>query len=291
MSADEKASNGNGSPQKASLVEVPWNLVVPEVDIHLVGYGNQLPNDFTLETLAVLQRCKRVFGVPPIHAPAFNIPPMEDLTELYSPDKRRRETYSAWVEIVLDAAAADPPVALATYGSAMVGMFAAHRILERAADRGLTVHVTNAVSSFDGIWADLNIDPFFGFEIWEATVFVRLEIEPDTRAHLLLPQAPVLNVLDGLDPEKMQIEPSASVSLLRDHLLRFYAPEHAVHFVTTGMWSGPHLIASGIETVALRDLDHPGRQPISTLLVPRAERSRFDFDRPGRVAVAPEGAG
>lgn len=283
------ASTGNGSSSRpASLVEVPWNLVVPEVDIHLVGYGNQLPNDFTLETLAVLQRCKRVFGVPPIHAPAFNIPPMENLTDLYGPDKPRTETYAAWVQIVLDAAATDPPVALATYGSAMVGMFAAHRILELAAERGLTVHVTNAVSSFDGIWADFNIDPFFGFEIWEATAFVRLGIEPDTRAHLLLPQAPVLNVLQGLDPETMQIELSSNVSVLRDHLLHFYSAEHEVHFVTTGMWSGPHLLASGIETVALRDLDHPGTQPISTLLVPRAKRTRFDFDRPRQVAVTPQ---
>ncbi|GAA1972160.1 hypothetical protein [Amycolatopsis minnesotensis] len=46
--------------------------------------------------------------------------------------------------------------------------------------RGLTVHVTNAVSCFDGIWADLTIEPFFGFSVWEATAFVKLGIEPDT---------------------------------------------------------------------------------------------------------------
>jgi uncharacterized protein YabN with tetrapyrrole methylase and pyrophosphatase domain len=271
-------SNGK-APQSRATIEVPWNLVVPEVDIHLVGYGNRLPNDLTLETLAVLQRCKRVFGAPPIHAPAFNIPEMEDLTRLYGNDKPRTETYAEWVRIVLDAAQADPPVALATYGSAMVGMYAAHRILELAPERGLTVHVTNAVSSFDGIWADFNIEPFFGFEIWEATAFLRLGIEPNTRAHLLLPQAPVLNVRQGLDSETMEIELSTSVAKLRDHLLRFYAPDHEVHYVTTGAGTGPHLLASAIETVELRDLDHPGRQPLSTLLVPRAERGRFDFAR------------
>ena len=46
------------------VLEVPWNLVVPEADVFIVGYGNRLPNDFTLEMLAVLRRCKRIFAVP-----------------------------------------------------------------------------------------------------------------------------------------------------------------------------------------------------------------------------------
>jgi uncharacterized protein YabN with tetrapyrrole methylase and pyrophosphatase domain len=280
MNSNKSSASTDGqSAGPHGTAEVPWNLVVPEVDIHLVGYGNRLPNDLTLETLAVLQRCKRVFGAPPIHAPAFNVPAMEDLTDLYGADKPRNETYAEWVQIVLDAAEADPPVAFATYGSAMVGMYAAHRILELAPDRGLTVHVTNAVSSFDGIWADFNIEPFYGFEIWEATAFLRLGIEPNTRAHLLLPQAPVLDVRHGSDKDTKQIELSSSVSQLRDHLLRFYAPDHEVHYVTTGSGMGPYLLASGIETIALRDLDHPGRETLSTLLVPRAKRAPMDFKR------------
>lgn len=75
-------STSDGASQPLGAVEVPFNLVVPEVDIHVVGYGNRLPNDFTLETLAVLKGCKRVFGAPPIHAPQFGIPAMEDLVEL-----------------------------------------------------------------------------------------------------------------------------------------------------------------------------------------------------------------
>jgi uncharacterized protein YabN with tetrapyrrole methylase and pyrophosphatase domain len=289
MSDTESSASTTGEPARtSSTMEVPWNLVVPEVDIHLVGYGIRVPNDISLETLAVLQRCKRIFGAPPIHAPAFNIPPMEDLTALYGTDKPRSHTYNEWVDIVLDAAEAEPPVALATYGSAMVGMYAAHRILELAPERNLTVHVTNSVSSLDGIWADLNIDPFFGFEVWEATAFLRLGIEPCIRAHLLLPQAPLLNVRYGVDTENMRIELSSTLLRLRDHLLRFYAPDHEVHYVTTGMGAGPHLLAAGIETVPLRDLDHPGREPLSTLLVPRAKGENFDFKRstPADAVVA-----
>lgn len=251
--------------------DVPWNLVVPEVDIHLVGYGNRLPNDITLESLAVLKRCKRAFGVPPLHAPTLGLRPMESLMHLYSPDRHRRETYEQWVQIMLDAAAADPPVCFATYGSAMVGTYAAHRILELAPQRGLTVHVSGAPSSLDGIWADLGIDPCQGVEIWEASAFIRLKIVPATNAHLLLPQAPMLDVRGGIDTEQMRLEASTTVSKLRDYLLHFYPPEHEVHFDTTGSGSGATMLASHIESLTLRDLDHPGSRQASTLLVPRLQ--------------------
>jgi tetrapyrrole (corrin/porphyrin) methylase-like protein len=285
MTADDSASAGSTTD---AIMEVPWNLVVPEVDIHLVGYGNRLPNDITLELLAVLKRCKRIFAVPPIHAPQFGIPPMESLLHLYSPDKHRKNTYAEWVELVLDAAAAEPPVAFATYGSAMVGAWSMHRILELAPQRGLTVHVTNATSSFDGIWADFNIDPCLGFEVWEANAFVRLDIRPNTSAHLLLPQAPFLDVSGGIDPETLRLQLSSNVTTLRDHLLRFYPPDHEVHFDTTGSGAGPHLTGPDIQTLALCDLDHPGRQQASTLLVPRAQLAAIDFERPAHPTVVSE---
>ncbi len=259
------------------VVEVPWNLVVPDADIHLVGYGNRLPNDFTLEILAVLKRCRRIFAVPPIHAPEFGIPAMESLMHLYAADRSRLDTYAEWIRIVLDAAAADPPVAFATYGSAMVGVLATHRILEQAPGLGLKVHVSGAASSFDGIWTDFAIDPCDGVNVWEASALVRLQIQPNTGAHLLLPQAPMLDVTGGIDTERMRIESSSTVATLRDYLLRFYPPDHEIHFDTTASGAGASIISSHIETLALHDLDHPGRHQGSTLLVPR-------LTHPGRKA-------
>ena len=264
----------------AGEIEVGWNLVVPEVDVHLVGYGNRFPNDFTLEMLAVLKRCKRVLAIPPIFAPEFGIPPMESLLHLYAPDKPRTQTYKQMLELLLDAAA-DPPVAFATYGSAMVGAQVAHQVIEEAGRRGLTTHVTNAVSSLDGIWADLNIDPFYGFEVWEANAFVGQGIQPNTRANLLLPQAPVFGVKEGHDPDSRTMRLSSMISLLRDHLLRFYPPDHIVYYVTTGAGAGPHLTGPGIESMPLSDLDHPGHRQSSTLYVPRipgTTPTSFDFE-------------
>jgi uncharacterized protein YabN with tetrapyrrole methylase and pyrophosphatase domain len=279
----EQQHNGAGTDRPLGAVDVPWNLVVPTVDIHLVGYGNRHPNDFTLEMLAVLQRCNRIFAAPPLHAPDFNIPPMESLLTFYGPNKKRIDTYREVAEHVLAAAATDAPVALATYGSVLCGALAPHIILEEAPKRGLTVHVTNAVSCFDGIWADFNMDPFYGFEVWEATAFVRREIQPNTSANLILPQTPVLDVTVGLDPEKWTMEVSSTIATLRDHLLKFYPPDHIVHYVATSAGAGPHLIASDVLSLPLRDLDHPGRHQGATLVVPRAKSlgsGKYDFDSP-----------
>ena len=282
-------------------VEVPWELVVPEADIYLVGYGMRVPNDFTLEMLAILKRCRRLFGVPSIAAPAFGVPEMESLLHLYAPDKNRAKTYREMVATVLDAATAAPPVAFATYGSAMVGTLPTHMILEEAPQLGLRVHVANTVSSFDGIWADFNIEPFFGFQIWEATVFVALSIEPDLAAHLLLPQAPVFEVEGGPNTaDKIAMQSSSTIGKLRDHLLRFYPADHEIHFVKTGSGSGSRGMHSIIETVRLKHLDRPGTEGASTLLVPRLEEFKrrgvlLDFNGPGTLAHAalgsPEGIG
>ncbi|MEV5573890.1 SAM-dependent methyltransferase [Spirillospora sp. NPDC052269] len=280
---ETRATDPEASRPAAGEIDVPWNLVVPEVDLHLVGYGNRFPNDFTLEMLAVLRHCKRIFGAPPLHAPDFGMPPMEGLMHLYSPGRPRKQTYAEMVDIVLAAAAADPPVAFATYGSVMVGTTAGHRLLEEARRRALTVHVSNAASSFDGIWADFNIEPFCGFEVWEASTFMRLAIEPNTRANLLLPQAPIFDVAEGLDPGTMSIRTSTGVAVLRDYLLRFYPPSHIVHYAKTGSGADSHHMRAEIESFPLSDLDNPGVQQISTLFVPRlawAGQGKLDFDSP-----------
>jgi hypothetical protein len=277
MAADAPAA----APSTARpTTEVPWELNVPIADVYIVGYGLRLPNDFTLEMLAILKRCKRVFGAPPIDAPAFGIPPMEDLGVLCAPDKRRKRTYEEMVARVLDAAAEDGPVAFATYGSAMVGTLPAHRLLERAPGRGLRVHVANAPSSFDGIWTDFNIEPFFGLQIWEATAFVAREVVPDTKANLLLPQAPVYRVMTGPDTASLQIEPSREVSGLQAYLGRFYPADHIVHIAMTSMTLGDPL-RSTVTSVRLGELDTVQAPVYGTLLVPRLERSNLlDFEGP-----------
>lgn len=285
----------------SSTTAIPWELIVPEADLYMVGYGMRMPNDFTLETLAILKQSKRVFGGPAVDLSAFGIPEMEDLLLLYGSDKPRLQTYHDIEALLLDAAAATPPVVFATYGNPMFGTYPAHRLLQEAPKRGLRVHVSNAVSSLDGIWADCNIEPFFGFEVWEAGSFVNLSIEPNTNANLLLPQAPFFNVVEGTDRVTKKIVKSSTITRLRDYLLGFYPPEHLVHYVTTGNGTGAGAFRSVIEAVRLEKLNHIGQSTASTLLVPRLAplgtqggvqmdfEPRTNADRLEPVAVDPDG--
>ena len=258
--SDATVASGPTRWPSPGAIDVPWNVVVPEVDVHLVGYGDRLPNDFTLETLAVLKRCTRVFGLPPIVATAFGVPPMEDLREHCVPDRAARDAHEAMAEAVLLAAAMDPPVAIATFGSPMVGTYAAHRIVELAPQRGLTFHVTNAVPTFDGVWADLNIDPLVGFEIWDAAAFVADAVAPSTRGHLLLVDTAQLDAAE-----------------LREHLLRFYAAEHEAVRLTAGPGVGPRVLGGSAQPIALGRLE--AGASAGSLLVPRPAGELFDFER------------
>jgi uncharacterized protein YabN with tetrapyrrole methylase and pyrophosphatase domain len=278
----------DATPAPTAVIDVPWELDVPVADLYIVGYGMRLPNDFTLETLAILKRCKRLLGVPPISAPAFGVPEMESLMGLYAPDKPRSETYREMVALALDAAA-DGPAAFVTFGSAMVGTVAAHRLLAEAPRRGLTVHVPNAVSFLDGIWADLNIEPFFGLQIWEATAFVRRKVVPDTKANLMLPQAAFYGVEAGPDPSTVRIAPSSQAADLQAYLLRYYPSDHVVHLATTGAAGVEGSMRSTVKSVTLGELSAVEGHMASTLVVPRLDASRkhLDFDGPMTTAARP----
>ena len=59
---------------------VPNSLRIDDADIYLIGFGLRIPNDLTLEAIAALNRCQRVFGVPPIDLTSIGLPRVEDLT-------------------------------------------------------------------------------------------------------------------------------------------------------------------------------------------------------------------
>lgn len=122
--------------------------------------------------------------------------------------------------------------------------------------------------------------------MWEATAFVKLGIAPDTSAALMLPQAPIFDVSTGPDVGTNTMTTSSAVSALRDHLLRYYPGGHQVRFVHTGSGTGARAMTAAIETLPLAELDHPGRNLLSTLVVPRLEPSaQLDFARREEAAA------
>jgi uncharacterized protein YabN with tetrapyrrole methylase and pyrophosphatase domain len=241
---------------RRAAIEVPWELEVPRADVHLVGYGNRLPNDLTLEALAVLKRCRRLFGAPPIHAPSLGLAPMESLMGHYRAGRRRAEIHAAMAEEVLAAGTREAPVGFATYGSAMVGMPVCHQVLAQAAARGLSVHVSGAPSALDGIWAQLGVDPLAGAVVWDATAFIQAGAEPSTGASLMLAAV-------GL----MELSVANPIMALRERLLRFYAADREILFVTAPA-ATQYAPRAELERLRLSDLVRAGAHALSTLVVP-----------------------
>lgn len=246
------------------IVAALADMVVPEADLHLLGWGHVAPNDCTLETLAVLDKVTTTFVLP--RPPDLGIPgEVVDLGSHYVPGRPRHDVYREIADRVLHAATVFPPVALLTFGSAPVGTAIVHLLLADAPARGLRVRVSPAVSSLEAMWGEVGIEPFSGVLIWDATAFLVNRAVPPPGVDLLLAGVTVFDVFETQDPH----ERLADVDLrpLRDHLLRYFDEEHPVAFVrvASGELPGVH------EILPLRLLrSSPG--DISTLYVPRDPR-------------------
>jgi uncharacterized protein YabN with tetrapyrrole methylase and pyrophosphatase domain len=247
-------------------------LELNDADIYVVGYGHRVPDDLTLEGIGALRRSRHIFALPPLGQKELDLPHMIDLTSFYGPRRLRRDTYVDIVESVISAAREDPPVAFVTFGSPVVGVFPAHLFISAGPAHNLRVRVCSGVSFLEGIWTNLNIDPFDGFLVWNATAFLGLKAEPPTAAHLLLVQVPFINAVTG--PPTGGWQP-VDLRPLRDHLLKFYDERHQVSFVRVESNELPGQVIS----LPLRDL---ATAPIdlSSLLVPRVPAT---LDRLGRI--------
>jgi hypothetical protein len=262
-----------------SLGELLGRVDLPDADLYLIGWGHRLPNDLTLETLAVLRRVEKVFALPSFPDLGFTVDAI-DFDFLYEPGRPRTEVYRQIADTVLDAAVAEPPVAFATFGSATVGTSSVHTMLADAPGRGLRTHVSPGVSCLEAIWAEVPLEPFSGVFIRDATAFLATEQEPPTTVDLILVQAPVLNLQET--PGTPQSLKSIDLTPLRDHLLRFYDADHLIGFVRVAS----HGLPTDVATLHLRDLG-PSPGDMSTLLVPRRAGGPTGSLGAGRVLRGP----
>ena len=243
------------------IVAALANMTVPEADLHLLGWGHVVPNDCTLETLAVLDRVATTFVLPP--RPDLAIPgDVIDLGTHYQPGRPRHDVYREIADRILEVATRGAPIALLTFGSAPVGTAIVHHLLADGPARGLRVRVTPAVSSLEIMWGEVGIEPFNGVLIWDATAFFVNRAAPPPGVDLLLAGITVFDVFHTQDPYERLID--VDLRPLRDHLLQFFGEDHPVAFVQVATGKTP----SRLHVLPLCELtDSPG--DISTLYVPR----------------------
>lgn len=237
-------------------------LEVPDADIYVLGWGLELPAHLTLETLAILDACKRLFGVPAFDASSLGVPQVEDLSHIYGDTSVRRDAYRRMADRVMTAAKSSGPVAFITYGHPCVGSDVTRELVAGASERGLTVHVANAVSSIDALFPLLSIDPFSGLLVCEATTFLNLGLRPDTNIWLVLTQVPAMGIETVVDRTTPPSEPDISALVAR--LGEFYPRDHTAAVVRARSYAG----AASIEWQELGRLRFTHASDPATVAIP-----------------------
>ncbi len=157
-------------------------------------------------------------------------PQVTDLGALYEPGKNRGPTYHKMAAEVVSAAAANPPVCLATYGHPWVYCYPTTLINQAAPLLGLRVEVFPGISAFDTLLVDLGTDiAANGIQMYEATdLLIRHRpIQNDVACVIWQPTV----AGDPTCPSKPY--PAEQFEPLQEYLLGFYSVDHEASLVTT----------------------------------------------------------
>ena len=247
-------------------------------DIWVVGLGTKAGVQITDETRDVLRSVQEVLfvdtGVGTRELLESLCPRVNSLfAKSYTETDARLNAYQHMALSVVEAALAHGPVAFAMQGHPVVGGYAPLLIHDLAISLGLRVRILPGLSHLDALFAELLLDPFVqGLQAYEATDLLlrRRPLRPDVPALLFQ----VGNVETRLHTAR--ISRPERMHRLREHLERFYPPDHRVQAV----FASPHPLApSSGYTFALSHLGdyahviHPG---VTLFIPPVVERPISD---------------
>lgn len=238
-------------------------------DIWVVGSGIRMPGHLTREAVEALRTCRVIYTTWRLDLVGWLLrdlaPRVESIVDLYQAGRPRREIYDQMVATVLDAAESERPLGFFTDGNPIIFDQVSGGILARGTDRGLDVRILPAVSSIDTALVDLKYDiGTTGLQIFEATWLVLREIEPRVDVPCLVLGINAFGTAYATIHHELR---PPALAPLRDHLLRFYAPEHEVAFVASATWWHEQ---SRISRLPLRELADEGGEdgPSPTLFIP-----------------------
>ncbi|MBF9133952.1 hypothetical protein I0C86_34200 [Plantactinospora sp. S1510] len=237
-------------------------------DIAVVGLGILGVRHITAETTDVIRRCSRVFLVDATfgveeHLRTLN-PNVTSLLHLYGLGKPRLGSYQSMAAAVVSAAVEESPVCFATYGHPQ--MYCHPTALIRNAGKllGLRVDVLAGVSSLDTLLIDVGYDiSAHGLQIYDATDIVLRQRPLQNDVACVLWQTTTF-----ADPTfRLAVPDAERLSRLRDHLLRFYPPEHRVFVVFSRTHPALEPVVTGHRLSHLAEALSSGPQS-GTLFIP-----------------------
>ena len=237
-------------------------------DLYILGAGISFPEHLTTQTVEILRACRHIYTT--LTETTLDRLPEDirvkcvSLRRLYKDHRPRVENYQAEVQAVVDATAIERPVAWLTPGHPRIFDSVSEALIEAGRVRGWNVCVAPAISCLDTLLAEIGYDPAGGLLIHEATLLVARDVPlvPSVATLLLQPGhfgsslAHITSPFAGLD-----------LTRLRDHLRRFYRPEHRCAFVRSATHPGERYRISWIKLHNLT-LASPDDVADSTLFLP-----------------------
>lgn len=203
-------------------------------NIYVLGVGQRFPDHLTLEVLETMEMCDTIFTV--LNKSAIDRLPHEiaakcqSLEDLFRPDRPRKDNYVDVARTVVDAAADGSVVAWLTLGNPRIVDSIAELLVRLTANTDLTVELIPAVSSLDTVLIDVKHDPAEGILAIEATTMVLRQTPLHPAVATLIFQPGVFGTLDPRLTVKSEPVP---LDGLRDHLLRYYAGDQPIAFVSS----------------------------------------------------------
>ncbi len=247
-------------------------------DIYLLGTGMVGARQITHETSEALKRSKLIMYLhhdPSVHEYLANFEiPLQDLQPLYTEELPRPEIYKNISEEVLSAASRSSPVSFISYGHPLVFVAPTKAIVLEGPKRGLRVQTLPAISSMDGLFIDLNLDPGVeGLQMYEATDLLvrRRPLQSDVPA--LIWQIGALETIHYLaansKPERFE--------RFIAYLTEFYPADHVVTITATSTLpiAKPKLIQTSISEL---DRYHAEIGGPETLYIPPVQHRQIQDD-------------
>lgn len=196
------------------------------VNIYLLGLGINGTIHVTEETKQAARSCSTLFVLhddPNVVSYLWTLcEDVRDVVTYYSVGQARADVYSRIADAVVERSEAEDVVGLAVHGHPLFLVSAAENVIRRGRDKGLRVRILPAVSSFDTLLCDLEVDYGYGLQMFDATTMLLRGWRPNPYIPLL-----VFQLATVLDSAVVNREPSPrSLEPLAARLRQFYPPDH-----------------------------------------------------------------
>jgi hypothetical protein len=206
---------------------------VEMTDLYILGSGIHGTVQLSMETMQALSTIRRAYVLHDDTLVLDDIkqycPDVIDLYSMYHDEREiRRDVYEAIARrIVEDACQGGGALAFIVHGHPLFLVSASEYILHFARDKGLVARALPAVSSFDTMLCDLEIDLGYGVQIFDPTTMILNKWHPNPRVPMLLFQLATL-----MNSNVLMSEPSPDIlKPLQDFLTGHYPNDHKCYFL------------------------------------------------------------